>query len=370
MADDIVGHFDETLEAVLQKRRTLPDIQRDFAQNLETNKDANTQVVSDAESVLFTTFTKDVAEKVQVSPQYIQEQAEFLNRDLWEVVKFYFEKHHPQYIIDDNNQTLTLPDDCELPHMFYYWTGTRNTPYTGKRQYGMAKDFKPASGRITLTSILAKGIFSEIECATEGEINLETNIKPCQISMYNVELRRKGKFLKSYDVLTGKTRDGRILTQEECAKILSQPIKSVENKDRERSYWLANSSFSDRLPVFLEDELKNNYIKQQEGAFNTDIDIIKMRSSRQKAVLEQTLESLRQETSKIKESIGSAKDRLEELKIQKQINEKEKQLRKKEEGLFFEQMRIEATAEEQIEQLCATDNIEVKLSKVFKVVVQ
>lgn len=187
--------------------------------------------------------------------------------------------------------------------------------------------------------------------------------------MYNVELRRKGKFLKSYDVLTGKTEDGKILTQEECVKILSQPIKSVENKDRERSYWLANSSFSDRLPVSLEDELKNNYIKQQENSFNADIDIIKMRSSRQKAVLEQTLEALRQETSKIKESIDSAKDRLEELKIQKQINEMEKQLRKKEEGLFFEQMRIEATAEEQIEQLCSTDNIEVKLSKVFKVMV-
>ncbi len=366
MSDDMVGNFDETLEAVLQKRRTLPDIQRDFAQNLEINKDANAQVVSDAESVLFTTFTKDVAEKIQVSPQYIQEQAEFLNRDLWEVVKFYFEKHHPQYIIDDINQTLTLPDDCELPHMFYYWTGTRNTPYTGKRQYGMTKDFKPASGRITLTSILAKGIFSEIECATEGEIQLETSIESCQISMYNVELRRKGKFLKNYDVLTGKTEDDKILTQEECVKILSQPIKSVENKDRERSYWLANSSFSDRLPVFLEDELKNNYIKQQEGAFNTDIDIIKMRSSRQKAVLEQTLESLRQETSKIKESIGSAKDRLEELKIQKQINEMEKQLRKKEEGLFLDQARIDVAAEDEIDLIRGVDGIEFDLYQIFE----
>lgn len=61
---------------------------------------------------------------------------------------------------------------------------------------------------------------------------------------------------------------------------------------------------------------------------------------------------------------------MEELKIQKQINEMEKQLRKKEEGLFLEQMRIEANAEEQIEQLCATDNIEIKLSKVFRVMVE
>ena len=220
--------------------------------------------------------------------------------------------------------------------------------------------------KIWLTSILAKGIFSEIECATEGEINLEIGTEPCQISMYNVELRRKGKFLKSYDVLTGKTDDGKILTQEECVKILSQPIKSVENKDRERSYWLANSSFSDRLPLALEDELKNNYIKQQENSFNTDIDIIKMRSSRQKAVLEQTLEALRQETSKIKDSLGNAKDRLEELKIQKQINEKEKQLRKKEEGLFFEQMRIEATAEDEIDLIRGIDGIEFYLYQIFE----
>ncbi len=369
MSDGIVGHFDETLEAVLQKRRTLGDIQRDFAQNLETNKGANAQVVSQAESVLFTTFTKDVAEKVQVSPQYIQEQAEFINRDLWEVVKFYFEKHHPQYVIDDVKQTLTLLDDCEPPHMFYYWTGTRNTPYTGKKVYGMSKNFKPASGRITLTSILVKCILHEIECASNAEIHLETDIMPCQISMYTVDLRRQGKFLKGYDILTGKTEDGKILSQEDCAKILSLPIKSVEHKDRERAYWLASSSSFDRLPESVLEGLKNNYIKQQESSFNADIDIIKMRASRQKAVLEQRLETLRQETSKIKDCICSAKDRLEELKIQKQINEMEKQLRKKEEGLFLEQMRIEATAEEQIEQLCATNNIEIKLSKVFKTVV-
>ena len=116
----------------------------------------------------------------------------------------------------------------------------------------------------------------------------------------------------------------------------------------------------------------DQYQKAEEyaSAFNADIDIIKMRSSRQKAVLEQTLEALRQETSKIKDSLGNAKDRLEELKIQKQINEMEKQLRKKEEGLFFEQMRIEATAEDEIEQLCATDSIEIKLSRVFKVIVE
>ena len=98
----------------------------------------------------------------------------------------------------------------------------------------------------------------------------------------------------------------------------------------------------------------------------TDIDIIKMRSSRQKAVFEQTLESLRQETSKIKESIGSAKDRLEELKIQKQINEMEKQLRKKEEGLFLDQARIDVAAEDEIDLIRGVDGIEFDLYQIFE----
>ena len=367
MSDDIVGHFDETLEAVLQKRRTLPDIQRDFAQNLEINKDANAQVVSDAESVLFTTFTKDVAEKIQVSPQYIQEQAEFLNRDLWEVVKFYFEKHHPQYIIDDINQTLTLPDDCEQHTLFYHWSGTRNVPYTGRRVYGMAEDFKPAAGRITLTSIFVTEMLKELECPTNGNIQTDNDTPPCEIFMYRIDLKRNKTYLKNDDILFGRTDNGDLISQEDCEKILSLPVKSCE-EDRKTAYWLKLTSTSrDRLPDVLEEHIKNNYIKEQEHSFNADIDLIKIKASRQKSVLEQEVELVRTEVAKIKETLANASDRLEELKIQKQINEMEKQLRKKEEGLFLEQIRIETAAEDEIEKLCRTDGISVVVSPIFKV---
>lgn len=82
------------------------------------------------------------------------------------------------------------------------------------------------------------------------------------------------------------------------------------------------------MPESVVDGLKNNYIKQQESSFNADIDIIKMRASRQKAVLEQRFETLRQEISQVKSTTANAKDRLEELKIQKQLNVLEKELRK------------------------------------------
>ena len=48
----------------------------------------------------------------------------------------------------------------------------------------------------------------------------------------------------------------------------------------------------------------------------------------------------------------------------------EKQLRKKEEGLFLEQIRIETAAEDEIEKLCGTDGIYVVVSPIFKIVLK
>lgn len=72
-----------------------------------------------AEGSLFTSFTKDIADKVAVSPKYIEEKAENINDDLWEVVKFYFSENCPEYIIDNEKKTLTLPDDREVSKLFY-----------------------------------------------------------------------------------------------------------------------------------------------------------------------------------------------------------------------------------------------------------
>lgn len=169
-------------------------------------------------------------------------------------------------------------------------------------------------------------------------------------------------------MLFGETEDKKLLSQEECEKILSLPVKQYENLGRETAYWLsAQSSSRETLPVNLEDEFKNRYLKEQSQSFNTDIDLIKIRANRQKAKLEQSIESIRQEVTKIKNTLGTANDRLEELKIQKQINVLETDLRKKEEGLFLDQMCIDVASEDEIEKLCGADGIEIKPSLVFKI---
>ncbi len=368
MSDDIVGNFDETLEAVLQKRRTLTDIQRNFEQNLETNRESNTQIVAQAESSLFTTFTKEVAEKVKVAPEYIQEQADFVNRDLWEVVKYYFENQETRYIIDDVNQTITLPDECEPYTLFYYGRGDRNVPYVGHRQYGMAKDFKPVGGRIKLTSILVKGILNELEGYEFGRIEAEGNVLPCELFMYAIYLKRHKQCVKRCDILFGLTKDETLMSQQECEKLLSLPIRSCETKGRNLPYWSKTyNSTRDRLPEVVEENIKKAYIEEQKQSFDAEVDVIKIRLARQKAKLEQAVNTDRAAVKQLKETLTNAPDRLEELRIKKQLNVVEKDLRKKEEGLFLEQMRLEVVAQNEIEELTGTNSLSLTIAPIFKV---
>ena len=232
----------------------------------------------------------------------------------------------------------------------------------------MSKDFKPASNRITLTSILLKGILEEIKCSENGKIKINGNVPCCEISMYNVELQQNKTFLRTYDILFGQYENGDILTQDECEKILAQPVESCEETGLETAYWLKLMSSSNvKLPNIIEETIKKDYLKEQEKSFNADIDIIKMKTSRQKSILEQNINIAKTEVKKIKDKLSCATDRLEELKIQKQLNCQEKDLRKKEESLFLEQMRIEAAAEEEIEKLSNVSEMFVNNSLIFHV---
>ena len=370
MSDDIVGNFDVRLEDVLLKRRTLNDIRADMETNLEVNREPNERIVSAAESSLFTTFTKDIAEKVSVSPKYIEEQAEFLNKDLWEVVKFYFATKHPEYVIDDYNQTLTLPDDKELPHLFYYNTGSRNKPYTGRRTYGMSKDFKPIAGRITFTSPLVRGILGELACADKAEIKTDESVEACNLKFYNVVLcNSRRQYLTEYDILTGKTVNGRLMTEEECHKVINLPIKEFNAEEKNNPYWLktAGGTSRDLLDTRIQRDLKERYIKENTGKFDADVDLIKIKASRQKSALEQNISEARQDVKKIRETLSTASDRLSELKIQKELNVAEKELKKKEEGLFLDQARIDIATEDEIDNIRGTDGIEFKLYQIFDI---
>lgn len=175
MSDDVVGNFTDHavdgIVAAFEMAQHKQDIEAEFQEILSTHEEQNADAVQTAENALFTTFTRDVAEKITVTPQYIKDRTAEWNTKLWSLTALLLKSNG--YTINEPEQTAVLPNGTEPPHLFYYWTGTRNKPYTGLKAYGAQSGFKPASGQITLASPIGRGVIHEVECADEGTVMAE-----------------------------------------------------------------------------------------------------------------------------------------------------------------------------------------------------
>lgn len=118
--------------------------------------------------MLFTTFTRELAQRVNLSPRYIDRRANELNEALWRLVKSFFLRYNETnsdsvFVIDEEAKTVTATEYQELPVLFYYWTGSRNRPYRSQKRYGMGGGFKPRAGRITFSSVIGQDILHELD---------------------------------------------------------------------------------------------------------------------------------------------------------------------------------------------------------------
>ncbi len=378
MSDDIVGNFDVKLKDILSEFRPANIVAESFQKNLQEHKTSNEQLVSDTENILFTTFTKSIADKVTVSPKYIEEQAKEANDILWELVKYYFTNIKPGwYSIDNEKQTLTLIEGYRCPYLFEYREDqfNRRKNYEGYSKYGMSPDFKPHYGRITLTSLLAKGILKELDAVDTKEaiLYVSSEIEPCDIGLYNYSITaQKGESKLFQSLLIGQTQSGKILTEGDCRKILSMPV--VKTEEQEGMLNLRNTKLFEDFEgigsldnkVSKEDILRE-YLRNKEGSIEYEIEKIKLLAGRKKSGLEVSLSELRGEIKEIKKQLESGKiSGLEELKITKRLRIAEKELKQKEERLFFDKAQIDVDVEKEIEELTNSYNFEVYTTCVFK----
>lgn len=229
VSDAVVGGFTDNLDNALKnlekQLRTAAQVESDYFITLEDNKAENKQLVECAEDILFTTFTKSIADSVKVTPNYMEEKVKDLNNRLWQVTKFYFEQYNKShtdchYAIDDETRTVTATDYTTMPVLFYYWSGNGSRRYYSQKKYGMAKDFKPAYGRITLTSIIGKGILQETECADSGELTVMGITEACEIALYSVTLLPQERRLPK---LVGVTKAGKVLSENNATRLCGFP---------------------------------------------------------------------------------------------------------------------------------------------------
>ena len=370
MSDDIVGNFDIAIDEMLAQVRKPADIQEAFENNLVANESENKGIVSQAEDTLFTTFTKTIADKVVVTPQYISDKTTAINSDLWELAKYFFSQRD-DYEVSEQDTTITLTADI-APRLFYYWSGKQSKPYKGMKKYSMAKDFKPIHGKITLTSIIGRGVINEAACADTGTVIVSsTNIEPCEIGLYEVILTSGLEGLASYDVLVGITETGEVLPEEQCKKIFKLPVHSFTENGKRTENWLrgvtGESTKAHQLDYHVSKESAiERYNIENSVALEEEVERIKLRAMRKKTVQEHTLNDLQREIKSVKnEMTANSGDRLKEYAIEKNLKELEKQLRGLEQNLFFEQMKIDVATEKEIEALTKNTQIKARIRRHF-----
>ena len=358
VSDAVIGGFTDDLNAAIseftEKARTKDQVQADYFATLDAHEEENRQLVSDAENILFTTFTRELAGKVKITPKYAEEKAKEYNAQLWEVVKFFFEQYNATHSdcyfeIDDAEQTITATNYTELPMLFYYWSNGGSRKYKSQKKYGMASDFKPKYGRITFSSLLAQGILRQLECADEGTIVVDAEISPCTIALYSVEIKPHGK---EYAVLIGKTAMGELLSEEECRKILALPVLSYTQSEHKSAHWLRASMTGSRHELdrcVSTDALLEKEAEQLTSLQAEEVDRMKLQTAKDKSALSHAVDALEKQVKRMESELAGTDDRLLRLKLQKQINTAQREFMQKQETQFFEEMQLDLKLEKDIE---------------------
>lgn len=372
VSDTVIGGFTDDLDGTLKQLdiRTKAQVEKDYQNTLKRNEVDNRELVESAEDILFTTFTKEMAEKIRITPQYAEEKSKEINADLWELVKYYFEKYNREnddckFVIDEDKKTVTATEYEKLPHLFYYPTNNGNKSYTALKQFK----------NITLLSPLAKGLMFNIGCADSGTIQLGVRTEkagirfPCQIALYLITIYAGTRLIKSYPMLVGKNADGNVLSHEVCEKILSLEETEWTQNGKETPYWLKGSAKPCELDKCIDidriirEEKQSLTPMQQE-----EVERLKQTATVKKNRLSHTLDDLNAQLKDLtaeKESVKS--DRLKLLMVDRKISLLNNDISKKKEGLFFDEMRIDVETEEQINKFLDREKITAKAVRQFVV---
>lgn len=367
LSDPVIGGFTDDMTAAIdiitEKTRTKKEIDYAYKDVLTEFEEENKQLVSQSETLLFTSFSEEVASKVNITPQYIKDRSEEINNDLWEVTKYFFKDKWEFYI---NDETRTISCYGRIPKVFTGAAMRRN-------EYSMAKGYQPRSGRHTLTGSLAQNIFNEIfwvGIPDRGTIYVEKGIEPCTIGYYQVKVKPKGEYWGGtyYYTLIGKTSDGRILTDEECQKIMKLPVLNFTHygetygerdgltkikPEEDLDSLIDTKEFIERTSVEMDDAQKEEILKMQ----NHTLDL--------KAGLERTVSDLRTRLQQTEQTMESSVTRFEKISLQKKLSALHKEFKTREQNLFFDNLRLEQELEEQINRLLGNAELAATVKREF-----
>ena len=380
LTDSVLGGFTNDLNAGFRdaesRLRPRTQVEADYQETLVRNEEENRRAVSAAEDVLFTTFSRELAQRVNLSPRYIDRRANELNEALWRLVKIFFLRYNETntdcvFVIDEETKTVTATEYETLPVLFYYWTGSRNRPYRSQKQYGMGGGFKPRAGQITFSSIIGQGILHETECANAGTLTVEGDIESCQIGLYSITLTGGGSRRK-IPVLCGITGSGRVLSEDECKAILALPMRDCTEDGPRSPHWLKGRGAPHELDkLVLVGALLDRETEKLSPAQAVEMERMKLRCNGQKAALVRKLDGLEVQVRTLeaeRESVTG--DRLRRLSLEKQATKLRRELMKGRESQFFDAMRLDLELDEQVRKFAEQEKLTTRVTREFVIAVK
>lgn len=366
MSDDILGKLGADLKTefseILSGAKHKTKISEEFSDVLLEKEQQNKQVLRTAEDMLFTSFTKEIAEKVTITPQYIIDKTKEINDDLWAVTKYFFH-NKTQFKLDDETRTIRTYE--YFPRIF---TGAK----IGRQEYSMQPDYQPKSGRLTVTSSLAQNMIHEIHWVgipDSGSVMIDGECEKCTIGYYKVTVKNPNSYMQrwTYNCFIGKTI-GRILSHDECIAIMEKPIAAhsahgTQTGDRDglrRSH--AQNDLDDLINVndFIQKAFEENI-----AADNEEIEYLKSQNEKNKILLERNLDDLRQGILSAEKEMANAKTRFERLTLDKQIVDMTDELKEKEQSLFMDGIKLDMSLEEKIKDLTDKTKLTAEIERQF-----
>lgn len=364
LTDNVIGNFDVDFNKAISQARTKKEIDETFNKILKQYEEYNKKLVKVAKHSLFTSFSKDIADKFIVLPQYIESTIEKLNNDLWDITKYFFSQNG-RFNIDDKTRTISFLGTP--PKVF---TGSS----LGRNEYSMDKNYKPRSGRHTITGSLAQRIIKQIKLEgiyDKGEIVLDGDFEECNIGYYEIDIKSKKDFLlrENFYTFVGKTLSGRDLTHDECKEIMDLPAVSCTHdgvKIGEMDWWKGEKKLYHKLDdivsakPFIEKVMSENSNAEKE-----EIEQIKQYTNYKKSELQKNINRIEYQLKTFERGLSNVSSLEEKLTLKKNIALLQKEYMKSKQSLFFDEMRLDQELENKIKELTEKAELVSEIKRMF-----
>ncbi len=356
LTDFVAGGFTDNLENYLESisstLKTKEQIQADFKNTLKEKRYENMLETNQAEELLFSTFTKEVADKINIEPKYIEEEILKLKDRFWNLVKHFFESTE-EYLIDDIKKTITLKDNIAAPVLGYYFAYGRYNRMFGKKHYYLNNSDKKGE-KLSLISKTGRLILDEIKCADSGDLQIE-GIESCKIALYGLETNL---FNVHIPTLIGIDHNKELLSQSKCLEILEKNVIKIQEeyseyfKDIHRTahqYKRLSINQSNQLDTLVNTkELILETLAKTKNKPTDNQDAIKNEFAIKKNLLNAEIEEKQLEVLKIKEQLETSMDRLTRMQTTRKLMLLENEIAKKEEDIFFKVAKLDIECEQKL----------------------